>query len=102
MYEFTKNVKDKGWLMGELAERWGISSRQMSNIARKPKQIHLDALAGLMEKPDFQVGDTVVITSGVFCNMQGKIRKIIGENYWVGITIFGKEYEVPTSLLKKI
>ena len=46
-HEFTKAAADKGWSMVRLAKRWGVTDRQMSNIARCPKQIHWDALSGI-------------------------------------------------------
>lgn len=50
MSDFARQAKIKGWSMMSLADRWGISPRQMSNISAKPKQIHWDALAGLPER----------------------------------------------------
>lgn len=50
MSEFAKKAKAKGWSMKALAERWGISARQMSNISNSPKKIHWDALEGLENK----------------------------------------------------
>lgn len=50
MQPFTKRVKQKGWLMKQLAERWGLTPRQMSNIANDPKPVHWDALSGIPEK----------------------------------------------------
>jgi DNA-binding Xre family transcriptional regulator len=47
---FTLSVKAKGWKMQDLAERWGITPRQISRIAEAPKQIHWDALDGLPDK----------------------------------------------------
>ena len=47
---FTKAAKAKGWKMQDLAERWGIKPRQMSNVAGSPKQIHWDALTGVPAK----------------------------------------------------
>jgi hypothetical protein len=47
MHKFTEQAKLKGWTNKAIGERWGLESRQMSNIAKKPKQIHLDALKGL-------------------------------------------------------
>jgi len=40
----------KGYTKDDLGERWGIKERQMFNIMREPKQIHLDAVAGLPRK----------------------------------------------------
>lgn len=45
-HEFTRQAQALGWDMISLGERWGLKPRQMSNIARKPKQIHWDALKG--------------------------------------------------------
>jgi len=47
MNKFTEQAKAKGWRMKEIAERWGITQRQMSNIASSPKQRDWDALEGL-------------------------------------------------------
>lgn len=48
--EFHKKAKEKGWLLEEIAMRWGISVRQMSRVANKPKQKDLDAVNGLPAK----------------------------------------------------
>jgi hypothetical protein len=48
--DFTLAVKSKGWKMQKVAERWGVTPRQLSRIASAPKQIHWDALAGLPDK----------------------------------------------------
>lgn len=47
---FTINAAIKGWSQKELADRWGIKPRQMSNISSSPKQIHWDALSGLPDR----------------------------------------------------
>lgn len=44
MNEFTKAVKAKGWQMQEVAERWGVTPRRMSQIAKAPTQKDWDAL----------------------------------------------------------
>ena len=48
-YPFTDEVRKKGWKMKDLAFYWGITPRQMSNIAKDPTQLHIDALNGLPE-----------------------------------------------------
>lgn len=48
--QFKLKANAKGWLMADIAERWGITVRQMSNVSREPKKIHWDALAGLPKK----------------------------------------------------
>jgi DNA-binding Xre family transcriptional regulator len=40
-------AEKKGWLLQEIAERWGITIRQMSRVANSPKQRDLDAANGL-------------------------------------------------------
>ncbi len=50
MNEFTKAVKSKGWQMQEVAERWGVTPRRMSQIAKNPTQKDWDAFAGLPDK----------------------------------------------------
>ena len=47
MNKFTEQAKAKGWSMKAIGERWGVSQRQMSNIAKDPKQKDWDALEGL-------------------------------------------------------
>ena len=47
MNKFTEHAKAKGWSMKEIGKRWGVSQRQMSNIAANPKQKDWDALEGL-------------------------------------------------------
>ncbi len=49
-YPFTTKAKIQGWRMQDIAERWGIKPRQMSNIARSPSQRDWDALAGLPKR----------------------------------------------------
>lgn len=44
---FSKEAKAKGWKMKDIAERWGVTPRQMSNIAAKPSWKDWDALDGL-------------------------------------------------------
>jgi hypothetical protein len=51
-YPFTQAVHDKGWKMQDLAHYWGITPRQMSNIARNPTQLHIDAVRGLPQFED--------------------------------------------------
>jgi DNA-binding Xre family transcriptional regulator len=48
--EFQKVANGKGWTFSEIAARWGLSERQLSRIAGKPKQRDLDALKGLDTK----------------------------------------------------
>ncbi len=45
--KFKKIAKEKGWLLEDIAKRWGISVRQMSRVANNPKQKDLDAVNGL-------------------------------------------------------
>ena len=55
MTPFVKALRLKGWSAKQVAERWGMLPRQLSRIAKEPKQIHLDALAGL---PDLTKKDS--------------------------------------------
>tara|TARA_R110002050_G_scaffold56985_4_gene128204 strand:- start:140 stop:313 length:174 start_codon:yes stop_codon:yes gene_type:complete len=48
--EFKRIAKMKGWLLEEIAARWGISVRQMSRVANTPKQRDLDAVTGLPQR----------------------------------------------------
>lgn len=50
MNKFTERAKNKGWSMKVLSERWGVTQRQMSNVAKKPKPKDWDALEGLPNK----------------------------------------------------
>lgn len=88
MKQFTQAVKNKNWSMKNLAKRWDISPRQMSNIADNPKQIHWDALSGLPEFYDFKVGDCVKVISGCFLNFGGPITKIHNDRIYVDLNIF--------------
>ena len=54
MKSYTTAAKAKGWKLTELAQRWGITSRQMSNISSKPKKRDWDALEGV---PDLKITD---------------------------------------------
>ncbi len=45
--KYTEQAKAKGWSMKAIGERWGVSQRQVSNIAKNPKQKDWDALEGL-------------------------------------------------------
>ena len=48
---FKDDLKSKGWKMKDVAERWGISPRQVSNIAKNPTTRDWDMLDGL---PDYR------------------------------------------------
>ena len=47
MNKFTQKAYELGWKMKDIANRWDISPRQMSNIAKNPKTKDYDALNGL-------------------------------------------------------
>ena len=44
---FQKIVNRKGWTFSALSERWNISERQMSRVAKSGKQRDIDAANGL-------------------------------------------------------
>jgi len=50
MTRFVKALRQKGWIAKDVAKRWGLLPRQLSRIGKRPKQIHLDALAGLPDR----------------------------------------------------
>lgn len=50
MTEFVKQLRAKGWTAQDLAERWGVSPRRISQIGNAPTQKDWDALAGLPDK----------------------------------------------------
>ena len=50
MTNFLRNIKNKGYTAKEVAKRWGITQRQMSNISTKPKVKDFDAVEGLPTK----------------------------------------------------
>lgn len=50
MTDYTQQIKSKGWKMKDVAERWGVTPRRMSQISADPKQKDWDALAGLLPK----------------------------------------------------
>lgn len=47
---FHEIARQKGWLLEDIADRWGISVRQMSRVANNPKQRDLDAVSGLPKR----------------------------------------------------
>ncbi|EAZ98136.1 hypothetical protein [Marinobacter sp. ELB17] len=48
--EFHKLVREKGWTLVEIGERWGVSKRQMSRVAGSSSQRDIDAATGLPYK----------------------------------------------------
>jgi len=48
--EFQLIANGKGWTFSEIGDRWSLSERQVSRIAKNPKQRDLDALQGLPKK----------------------------------------------------
>ena len=48
--KFTIEARRRGWKMREIADRWGVSRRQLGNTAKSPKQRDWDALAGLPDR----------------------------------------------------
>jgi len=55
MTEYVKALRAKGWTAKNLAERWGVSPRRISQIGNAPTQKDWDALAGLPDKSADQV-----------------------------------------------
>ncbi len=53
MHEFTRHVKEKGWTNKKISRRWGITERQMTSIAAKPKKRDWDALAGIPDRSQY-------------------------------------------------
>jgi hypothetical protein len=47
MTEYVKQLRAKGWTAQELAKRWWVSPRRISQIGANPTQKDWDALAGL-------------------------------------------------------
>ena len=52
MTEFVRKLREKGWSAKEVARRWGISPRRLSQIAADPSLRDLDALDGLPNRVD--------------------------------------------------
>lgn len=48
--KFVFLLRKKGYTVAEIARRWGISPRRISQIGREPSQRDWDALAGLPSK----------------------------------------------------
>lgn len=44
---FKRELQLKGWKMKEVASRWGVTPRQMTNIAKEPRTRDWDMLDGL-------------------------------------------------------
>ena len=47
--DFKQELKDKGWKMKDVAARWKITPRHVSNIAKTPSLRDWDAIDGLPE-----------------------------------------------------
>ena len=47
---FHKTAEKKGWQLKDIAERWGVTPRQLSRVANAPKQKDLDAVRGLPKR----------------------------------------------------
>jgi transcriptional regulator with XRE-family HTH domain len=47
MTDYVKQLRAKGWTAQELAKRWGVSPRRISQIGSSPSTKDWDALAGL-------------------------------------------------------
>jgi hypothetical protein len=52
--EFHKIALAKGWLLEQIAERWGISIRQMSRVANNATRKDLDAVNGLPKNDELK------------------------------------------------
>jgi len=50
MTDYVKELRGKGWTAKEVAKRWGVSPRQISNIGKNPTRKDWDALAGLPDR----------------------------------------------------
>ena len=50
MTNYVKRLRAKGWTAQELAKRWGVSPRRISQLGKKPQQKDWDALAGLPDR----------------------------------------------------
>jgi len=48
--QIQKIANAKGWTFVTIAERWNISERQVSRIAKRNKQRDLDAIHGLPKR----------------------------------------------------
>jgi hypothetical protein len=66
MTDFVKKLRAKGYTARELAARWSLLPRQISRIGKAPKQIHLDALAGLPDKVVEKCGCCICETTIIF------------------------------------
>jgi hypothetical protein len=44
---FTARLREKGYSVRQVAERWGLSERRLQEICANPSPMHLDALRGL-------------------------------------------------------
>ena len=52
MNDYVKELRRRGWTARELAERWGVSPRRISQISANPSLKDWDALKGLPEEHD--------------------------------------------------
>lgn len=54
-HELTKKAATRGWTAKEMAERWGMSSRNISYVMKAEKQMTVDAVNGLPERKYVQM-----------------------------------------------
>jgi len=45
-----KTIKEKGWMVKEVAERWKVSPRRMSQMLSNPNDRLIDGIHGLPKK----------------------------------------------------
>lgn len=50
-----ETIKNKGYTLEELADRWGLKIRQLYNIQREPSQRDIDAVNGLPKKKQTKI-----------------------------------------------
>jgi transcriptional regulator len=50
MTDFVKALRLKGWSAQQVAKRWGVTPRRISQIGKNPRQKDWDALNGLPER----------------------------------------------------
>ena len=50
MTDYVKALRQKGWSAQQVARRWGVTPRRISQIGNNPSQKDWDALNGLPDR----------------------------------------------------
>lgn len=90
---FHEIVESKGWQLKEIRQRWGLSERQMSRIAKNPTVIHLDAISNLPNKDSATSKQSEVVASSTWLTPENhaklcqlaKLNSMSTDDYLAGL-----------------